>query len=530
MIILLCVGSVDAQDTKHFFKISEQSSISCGSDIIHQRLMMDDADYRTRFEGQSATLRNEIEKSTSASIGGQKSMTVYTIPVVVHIMHTGEAEGVGTNISDAQIQSAIDALNEDFRRMPGTNGFGSGVDVEMEFCLASRDPQGNPTNGINRVDASVVTNYATEGMSIGQGSGASETAVKALSIWDRDDYYNIWIVNEIEDNDGGAGIQGFAYFPSSSASKDGAVILYNAFGTVGNLKTYTNLNRTATHEIGHAFFLYHTFQGNSCSETDCSLQGDQVCDTPPTVSSTSCNTPACSGSQQVENYMDYTGEDCMNMFTQGQKDRMRSALVTMRSSLLLSLGCTPPNALDAGIVSIHNPDGFSCSGSFVPEVELKNFGSTTITSVDIRYRVDAGSLQTYSYSGSIQAGASETVTLPMVTASSGAHTFEAFTESPNGGNDGYQSNDGITQAFEIVDGSTITVSIDVDNYGNETTWDIQDASGNVVASGGPYPGNAYGTTFSTDVCLSNDCFDFTIYDSYGDGICCGYGFGSYEVT
>jgi PKD repeat protein len=527
MIILTCTGIVKAQHTKQFFQIKEQDVTTCASDILHQRMLVEDVEYKDRFERQTQVLRESIERQRD---NATRSSTVYTIPIVVHVLHTGEPVGTGSNISDAQIQSAIDALNEDYRKVPGTNGDGAGVDIEMQFCLAARDPNGNPTNGINRVDASSVTNYANEGISIGQGSGASENTVKALSRWDRDDYYNIWIVNEIEDNDGGAGIQGFAYFPSSSAAKDGAVILYNAFGTVGTLKSYTSLNRTATHEIGHAFFLYHTFQGNSCSESNCATQGDQVCDTPPTTSNTGCNSPACSGTQQVENYMDYTHETCMDMFTQGQKDRMRNALETMRSSLITSLGCTPPNNLDAGIVDIINPDNYSCSTSISPEVELKNFGSNTLTSVQIKYRVDGGAIQTYTYSGSLSSGESEMVDLPTINVGTGQHSLEVYTQSPNGGTDGFQSNDDTTTDFEVVSGTTVTVSIEVDNYGNETTWDIQDANGTVVASGGPFPSGAYGTAFETDVCLSNECFDFTIYDSYGDGICCGYGFGGYQVT
>ena len=509
--------SAQSVDPKH-------EQVQCASNILHERMMLEEEDYRERYE----EMEHLIE--TSPLSEEAQRMNVFTIPVVVHIFHTGQPIGTGVNISDEQVMSAITGLNEDYRRIPGSNGFGSGVDVEMQFCLASRDPQGNPTNGIIRVDASGVPLYSNEGISVGQGSGCDETDLKDLSRWDRDSYYNIWIVNEIDDNDGGSGIQGFAYFPSSSVSRDGAVILYNAFGTVGNLKSYTNLNRTVTHEVGHGFSLYHTFQGNSCTESNCESQGDRVCDTPPTITSTSCNSPACSGTQLVENYMDYTNEDCMDMFTQGQKTRMRDALMTQRSSLLTSLGCTPPNAWDAGITAIHSPMGYSCSSSIAPVVELKNFGSNTITSVAIKYRVDNGALQTYTYSGNLPSSQSVTVNLPALTTSSGAHTLEVFTQSPNGQTDGFQSNDTNSKNFSVVEGNTVTVSIQVDNYGNETTWEVINASDQVVANGGPYPTDMYGTTFEQDFCLPAGCYDFVIYDSYGDGLCCGGGFGGYEVT
>ena len=521
IVFMMSANQVISQGTSEKYNAE---IIECASDMIHQRMLMEDQGYRQRHE----TMERSIESQSIHS--EDQRMVIYTIPVVVHIIHTGENIGTGANITDAQVQSAINALNEDYRRMQGTNGFGAGVDCEIEFCLASRDPQGNPTNGIMRVNGSSVTNYATQGMSVGQGSGASETAVKDLSRWDRDDYYNIWIVNEIEDNDGGAGIQGFAYFPSSSANRDGAVILYNAFGTVGNLKSYTALNRTTSHELWHAFSLYHTFQGNSCTESNCSTDGDRVCDTPPTTSSTSCASPACSGTQQVENYMDYTSQTCMDMFTSGQKTKMRDAIVSQRGSLLTSLGCTPPNALDAGISGITSPSGFSCSGSFSPVVQLSNFGASTLTSVNIKYRVDSGTNQTYSYSGNIPSGGNIEVILPSINVGNGAHSFIAFTQSPNGQTDGYSPNDQSASDFSVVSGSTVTVAIQIDNYGTETTWDVKTSSGTIVAYGGPYPSGMYGTTFEHDFCLAEGCYDFTIYDSYGDGLCCGGGFGGYEVT
>jgi len=487
---------------------SEEPGISCASDFIHQAAML-------RYDFSTA---------------GPSRRTAVTIPLVVHIMHTGEDEGIGSNISDEQIQSAVDGLNEDFRKMAGTNGDGAGVDVEFNFCLAARDPDGNPTDGINRINASSIPSYATEGITVGQGSGADETAVKALSRWPRADYYNIWIVNEIEDNDGGSGIQGYAYFPNSSASRDGTVCLYNAFGTVGTLKSYTSMNRTATHELGHAFYLYHTFQGSTCNETDCANQGDRVCDTPATTSNTSCNSPACSGTQQVENYMDYTSQTCQDMFTQGQKERMWANLDLYRSSLTTSNGCIPPNELDASISQVLAPQNYACASTFSPKVQLSNFGGSTLTSVDIKYKIDNGTTLVHTFNGSLASGESVDVSLPLVTTTDGAHTLTVYSDNPNGQTDQYQSNDQSTSSFEVVEGNQVTVSITVDNRGQDTTWEIVAPGGEVVAAGGPYPTGIYGTEFVQEVCLPLACYEFTIYDSNGDGIWGGYGFGSYSIT
>ena len=139
-------------------------------------------------------------------------MEIYTIPLVVHVIHRGSPIGVEENISDAQILSAIHALNEDFRRVAGSNGEGSGVDVFVQFELAQRTPEDLPTTGIVRVDGSVVPGYTEHGIAaVGVLPGADQVAVKSLSSWLGDDYLNVFVVPEINGNNGGGGIQGFAY-------------------------------------------------------------------------------------------------------------------------------------------------------------------------------------------------------------------------------------------------------------------------------------------------------------------------------
>src|SRR5690554_6772903 len=334
-----------ASPEKQVFHTNHEEGHQCAFDHRHEQQLLADPVYQAEMAQRETMIRDVIQ----ADFGGMRD-AILTVPVVVHVIHKGEPVGSGTNISDEQIYSAINALNEDYRKMPGTNGDGAGVDTDIEFCLAVRDPDDNPTNGINRVDGRVVSLYEEQGITAGQGQGAVEMNVKNLSRWPNQQYYNIWIVSEIENNNGQSGIQGYAYFPTTS-SVDGTVILYNAFGTVGNLKSYTNMNRTTTHELGHGLNLYHTFQGGNCNESNCSTQGDRVCDTPPTTSNSNCNSPACGGTQQVENYLDYTSQTCKDMFTAGQRDRMRAALMGARSNLLNSQACVPVSNLDAGIRS-----------------------------------------------------------------------------------------------------------------------------------------------------------------------------------
>ncbi len=494
----------------------------CATDELHERLIESDPIYQRSF----FNLEQRIQELSATSY--QRVDEIYTIPVVVHVLHEGEPIGQGSNITEEQIMSAITALNEDFRKLPGTNGDGDGVDTGFEFCLASRDPDGNATTGINRVNGTSVANYADEGIQATGDSGADELTVKQLSIWPREDYLNIWVVNEIEDNNAQSGIQGFAYFPVDNPV-DGIVILHNAIGTVGNIKPNTALNRTLAHEVGHYLGLYHTFHTTtSCSaEINCTTQGDRVCDTPPTILAASCSSPACSGTQQVENYMDYTSEACRNMFSQGQKDRMRSTFIGDRFSILSSMGCMSVSDYDAGITDISAPIGSSCSSSFNPEVQLTNYGSNQLTAVNIHYSVDNTNAQIFEWTGNLNSGASISVELPMISASGGEHEFAAWTSLPNGNADENSSNNDQVNAFMITTGAGLELEVTVDYFGSETTWEVVD-NGTVLASGGPYVNGNAGGTYSEAICVPAGCYQLFFYDVYGDGMT--FTSGSYVLT
>lgn len=254
---------------------------------------------------------------------------IYQIPVVVHVIHNGGNE----NISDAQIQSQIDVLNEDYRKAIGTNGFGNGVDTEIEFCLAKLTPDGKCTNGIVRIKSTLTNHNSYERQLLSQ-----------LSSWDPTRYLNIYVVKSIAGNVGG-----YASFPGGPTDQDGIVIIHNAFGRTGTAQNPNNLGRTCTHESGHWFGLYHTF--NSGCGIDTCLDGDLVCDTPP-VANPNFNCPAinsCSNDfpdypDQVENYMDYTSDLCKNIFTSGQRDRMQATLNVLRQDIwqatnIINTGC-----------------------------------------------------------------------------------------------------------------------------------------------------------------------------------------------
>jgi hypothetical protein len=257
---------------------------------------------------------------------------IYRIPVVVHVVHNGEEIGTGPNISEGQVQSQIQVLNEDFRRISGTNGFNTnGVDTQIEFFLALEDPEGNVLTepGIDRYNGGRFvwpTGLAT----------SVDSQLKPATIWDPNRYFNIWTVNF--GGFVGRNLLGYAQFPSNSglmglnenegsAQTDGIVVGYKYFGSgekgdFPDLNETYNLGRTATHEVGHWFGLRHIW-----GDGDCSVD-DFCADTPVSEGPNySCEINISCGTQDmIENYMDYTDDQCMSIFTQDQKDRMIEVL------------------------------------------------------------------------------------------------------------------------------------------------------------------------------------------------------------
>lgn len=342
-----------------------QVSEQCKFDALHKKRMAEDPGFaegvnEARKQIQKI-LKEQEQQLLQPTTGAQYQLIgdVIEIPVVVHIIHTGTSVGVGANISNSQVDSAIAALNDRFRKTPGTHGDASGVDSRIQFVLASRDPDCNATTGIVRVNGSSVSNYATQGISAGGSSGANEIDVKNLSRWPNTDYMNIWVVSEIENNNAGFGIQGYAYFPGASAVVDGLVVQHSSFGVTGTVNTWNNLNRTVTHEVGHYLGLYHTFEGDSGGTTcppvtnGCGTGlGDCVTDTEPhSRSSSNCPTGSnntCTGNTVglvIRNYMDYSSQTCADMYTNGQKSVMRAALFGPRRGLISSSAYLPPDTL-----------------------------------------------------------------------------------------------------------------------------------------------------------------------------------------
>jgi hypothetical protein len=284
--------------------------------------------------------------------------TVVTIPVVVHVVYKNSTQ----NIPSSQIESQIQVLNEDYRKT-NTN-FNTtrpifdtlAADTEIQFCLASTDPQGNPTTGITRTQA---PSNATFNPIFGFDNVKS-SATGGVNPWPTDQYLNIWvcdmsILNQVF-------VLGYAQFPGDNPATDGVVLQYQHVGRTNDPQSApANLGRTATHEVGHWLGLRHIWGDGPCDSTD------YVADTPNAsdASQSDCNKTknTCTiedaywgtidAPDMVENYMDYSSDACMTMFTQGQKARMWGFLNTDRAALQTSpAGCNVPSLVKENKVDL----------------------------------------------------------------------------------------------------------------------------------------------------------------------------------
>ncbi len=287
---------------------------------------------------QNHRINNQVAQRTTAIKGNSRDTLkdeVIIIPVVVHVLYNTPDQ----DISDAQIISQINSLNKDYRRL-NADAVNTPVpfqkvaaDVRIQFCLAKVDPNGYATSGIIR-------KYTK------QKDFLNDDAVKFSSkggddAWDATRYLNLWVCNLFNRS------LGYGLLPGTPLEKDGVVIKYNVFGTVGNLAAIYNKGRTATHEIGHWLGLKHPWNDTECgddsiADTPPQQSGNYGCPSFPHLSSCSINNYG----DMFMNFMDYTDDACMNLFTQGQKAQMRSlfALGGPRNSFLNSTACDSSNA------------------------------------------------------------------------------------------------------------------------------------------------------------------------------------------
>ena len=280
---------------------------TCGSAQVNNEALENNPEL-IELQRKMHTEALEFTETYASNRGGIK-----VIPVVIHVMHYGGDE----NITKAQVDNAIEIINEDFRLMNADSDqiisefFNIQADTQVEFRLAQKDPNGNCTDGVTRTKTELTFD-------------AGEN-VKNLISWNTSKYLNIWVVDDIA-----SGAGGYAYYPGFAPGQDheGIVIRNAQFGGIGESNGGNFSRRSLTHEIGHYFNLAHTWgsTNENAVESNC-FSDDGVSDTPNTIGSEqSCNLnqETCGSLDNVQNYMDYA--TCGKMFTNNQAARMNSAL------------------------------------------------------------------------------------------------------------------------------------------------------------------------------------------------------------
>jgi hypothetical protein len=304
----------------------EPKKRTCGAAEVHQRFLETIPAY--------ADNRRAIEKHNMAWGLMRKSMPalpkIITIPVVVHVVYSTSEQ----NISDNQINSQIVVLNDDYRKRNADLGHipepfqDLAADMHIEFKLACRDPKGNRTEGITRTKTNVTA--------FGTDDRVKSGTIGGIDAWPTDKYLNLWVCQL------GGGLLGYSQFPGGPPTTDGVVITYTGFGTLGTAAAPFNKGRTATHEIGHWLDLYHIWGDDSSLADGCS-GSDNVEDTPnqetmnfgcPTFPHVTCNNGP--NGDMFMNYMDYTDDACMYMFTKGQGTRTEATLNGPRVAIVTS--------------------------------------------------------------------------------------------------------------------------------------------------------------------------------------------------
>ncbi len=436
-----------------------QNANHCGLDTYR--------DHQIKAHPEFLELSKRIELHTQDFVERQKkepkkAAEIVTIPVVVHVVHT--KDNPATNVSAEKIKSQIEALNRDFRRLNEDTANileefkHLAADIEVEFCLATRDPNGFPTTGITRTETEKDRFFVETNDVKSDEAGGKDP-------WPYEDYLNIWVCGNLCSTFAGCGILGYGTPPFlSTPETDGIAVQYNFFGMTQPVNAAYNQGRTAVHEVGHWLNLRHTW-GNGSDNSDCNGD-DAVEDTPrldgPTYGCSPNRRNSCVDEGEVdpfdmaENYMDYRNDACLNLFTEGQKMRMRAVFDEggFRESILSSMGCmsVEQGIDDIRIIATSTPNNIDdVCAIFYPTFSVENFGTKPLVSFDIDYSLD-GIAYNFAWEGLIESLKSSTITLPLlqIQNESVEHELIINVSNPNGQEDFNSENNELIVQFESV--------------------------------------------------------------------------------
>lgn len=334
-----------------------------------------------------ATLEEELEelaKTFMAKRGAARTSEnlEINIPVVFHVVYNKDAE----NVPDQNLYEQLEVLNKDFNALnldlvKVPDGFKPYIgSLKLKFVLANRDPQGNVTSGITRTKTNRTT-FSVDSNTI------KDPARGGVGVWNPDEYLNIWVGNIEKD------ILGYAAFPMFAGTViDGVVISYRHIGVTDSEKPY-NLGRTSTHEVGHYLGLKHIW-----GDEDNCTNDDGITDTPPQYTS-SGGVPKfpfldyCTrrgNGIMFMNYMDYSDDTVLNMFTKEQCARMLATLNGPRQTLVFSKGYVPDTKKDVAVLDIDLPIAQLCQGTFSPTVKVFSRGTDRISGYVVSYQINGG--------------------------------------------------------------------------------------------------------------------------------------------
>lgn len=397
-----------------------------------------------------------------------KKNQVYEIPVVVHVVGDGSAVGTVNNKSDADIIAWVNYTNGVFSGSSSSGMSGTSSVLPVKFVFAKVDPSCAPTNGINRINASHLPKYVSGGVNNDNTTNAvTASEITALGMWDTSKYYNIYVVKKLTSNSGG--LNGFAYYPGGS----------NDYSFMSTSASAVNA-QTLAHEFGHALGLRHTHEGynestGACpANTDCTLQGDLVCDTEPMKSLYHSSVPYTCQTGQINpctsqtyaggerNVMAYTF--CFrNLFTQGQSDRATAQLLQYRQSLInspVASSVTPNNTsvLTAACTptSMTNPGNYNIGVTSVKFADINNYSSNYKQASNNFYENFTGNYCSGVSKTSIPANIATTLTVAPGT--SNPHIIKAYIDYNNDGQFN-ETTELVLNQSGISNGSVATASV-----------------------------------------------------------------------
>ncbi len=461
-----------------------------------------------------------------------KAAELVSIPVVVHVIYNND-ENDDSNISDEQIFSQIEALNRDFRKQNAdttnlpADFLEVAADIEIEFCIAKRAPNGSPTTGITRT-LSDKTSFQAD------TDDVKFTDQGGVDAWPTTQYLNIWVCNQICNPDDCLTL-GYSYFPGTTTlEKEGIVVVNSAFGMEGTATSPYNMGRTTVHEAGHFLNLIHVW-GDRGANPSCNTD-DQITDTPRTsepnfncpTGSNQCTTGQIDQPDMIWNYMDYTNDACQGIFTFGQKTRMRAALNTVRrKSLVENNNACSVGSHDVALTKVISPNAetssnLSCN-TFQAVIEVLNFGLDSLYFFYIDYSLNDGEVQTTTWADkALGFGETTTFTFPIINPidNVGEQKLTITLRQPNGYPDfSIDDNEKITN-FSV---ESMTLSL---SEGFQATtfppnnWELINTNGDETFS--HYTSGGYNSSFSTyidnfnspTVNGENDAFDDLISNNF----------------